>query len=106
MPRSGRRRFLGLIMGGTTSALHRSRAAEAQAPPRAPLDETDARRRGLAAALRELNAKAGLGVTAEDLDRAEAYATGALLEAETKLRSLPLPEGLDLPLVFRARRRP
>lgn len=104
MPRSGRRRFLGL-MGGTAAALHGSRVAEAQAPPKAPLEETDARRRGLGAALRELNTKAGLGVTAEDLDRAEAYATGALVEAETKLRSLPLPEGLDLPVVFRARRR-
>jgi hypothetical protein len=91
-------------MGGSTSALHGARAAEAQAPPKAPLDATDARRRELASALRELNAKAGLGVTAADLDRAEAYVTGALLEAENKLRSLPLPEGLDLPLVFRARR--
>jgi hypothetical protein len=106
MPRSGRRRFLGLVVGGATAALQGARAAEAQAPPKVPLDETDARRRGLAAALRELNAKAGLGVTAEDLHRAEAYVTGAFLEVETKLRSLPLPEGLDLPLAFRARRRP
>ncbi len=104
MPRSGRRRFLGLI-GGTAAALHGSRVAEAQAPPKTPLDEGDAKRRDLAAALRELNARAGLGVTPEDLDRAEAYATGALVAAQTKLRSLSLPEGLDLPVVFRARRR-
>jgi hypothetical protein len=69
------------------------------------LDEADARRRDLAAALRELDTRAGLGVTAEDFDRAEAYVTGALVAAETKLRSLTLPEDLDLPLVFRARRR-
>jgi hypothetical protein len=105
MPRSGRRRFLELL-AATATALRGWREAAAQAPPKAPLPETDPRRRELAAALRELNAKAGLRVTAEDLDRAEAYATGALLEAETKLRSLTLPEGLDLPLVFHARRRP
>lgn len=104
MPRSGRRRFLGL-MGGTTAALHVPLKAEAQAPPKTPLDGADARRRDLAAALRELNARAGLGVTAEDFDRAEAYVTGALVAAETKLRSLALPEELDLPLAFRARRR-
>jgi hypothetical protein len=46
-----------------------------------------------------------LGVTGEDLDRAELYATGALLEAEARLRPLVLPDGLDLPVVFKARRR-
>jgi hypothetical protein len=101
---SGRRPFLRLL--AATAALMRSRVAIAQAPPKDGLPEGDARRRELAAALRELNAKAGLGVTAEDLDRAEAYATGALFAAETKLRALHLPEGLDLPVVFRARRRP
>lgn len=104
MPRSGRRRFLRLL-GATAAAARASQEVVAQAPPKAPLPETDVRRRELAAALRELNAKAGLGIAAEDVDRAEAYATGALLEAETKLRSLTLPEDLDLPVVFRARRR-
>lgn len=103
MPR--RRRFLGLV-GGAAAALRVGGAVEAQAPPKTPLGETDSKRRALAAALRELNAKAGLGVTVEDLDRAEAYVTGALLAAQAKLRSLPLPETLDLPVVFRARRRP
>jgi hypothetical protein len=104
MPRSGRRLFLRLL--GATAAAGGAREGSAQAPPKTPFPQTDTRRRELAGALRELNVKAGLGVTAEDLDRAEAYATGALLEAETKLRSLSLPEGLDLPVVFRARRRP
>ena len=104
MPRSGRRVFLRLL--GATTAAGGAREAAPQAPPKAPVPESDTRLRELAAALRELNATAGLGVTAEDLDRAEAYATGALREAETKLRSLSLPEGLDLPVVFRARRRP
>ena len=56
--------------------------------------------------MRELNAAAGLGVTPEELERAEAYATGAILEAEARLRPLVLAEGLDLPVIFQARRRP
>jgi hypothetical protein len=92
-------------MGGTAAALNGARVTQAQAPPKSPLDATDARRRGLAAALRELNAQAALGVTVEDFDRAEAYVTGALVAAETKLRSLSLPEGLELPVAFRAGRR-
>jgi hypothetical protein len=105
MARTARRRFLGLI-GGTAAALHGPQLAQAQAPPKAALDAADAQRRDLAAALRELNARAGLGVTADDLERAEAYVTGALVATETKLRSLTLPEGLDLPVAFQARRRP
>ena len=45
MPRSGRRRFLRLL-GATAAALRGSREVVAQAPPKAPLPETDARRRG------------------------------------------------------------
>jgi hypothetical protein len=103
MARSGRRLFL-CLLGATAAVTRGAREAVAQAPPKGTLPE-DARRRELAAALRDLNAKAGLGVTAEDLDRAEAYATGALVEAE-KLRSLTLAEGLELPITFRAHRRP
>jgi len=66
MPPSGCRPFLRLL--AATAALMRSRVAIAQAPPKDGLPEGDARRRELAAALRELNAKAGLGVTAEDLE--------------------------------------
>jgi hypothetical protein len=103
MSRSGRRLFLQLL-GASAAVLRGAREVVAQAPPKAALPE-DARRRELAVALRELNAKAGLGVAAEDLDRAEAYATGALVEAETKLRGLTLPEGLELPVTFHAQRR-
>jgi hypothetical protein len=80
------------------------RPASAQAPARADLANAPSDRQRLAGALRELNDAAGLGVTEEDLARAEAYATGALLETAAKLRTLPLPEDLDLPVVFRARR--
>jgi hypothetical protein len=69
------------------------------------MDDAGERRRRLGKALRDLNRKAGLGVADEDLERAEAYATGALLEAETRLRPLALGEGLDLPVAFSARRR-
>jgi len=104
MSRKSRRRFVGPL--GATAAFASSPAkAPAQAPARErPGDRDDARKR-LATALRELNQAAKLEVTAEDLDRTEGYVTGALLEAATRLRPLVLPEGLDLPVVFRARRR-
>jgi hypothetical protein len=70
------------------------------------MDEAGERRQRLGRALRELNESAGLGIAPDDVDRAEAYATGAILEAEKKLRPVRLDDGLDLPVVFRARRRP
>jgi hypothetical protein len=98
-----RRQFVGLV--GATAALAASpRGLEAQAPARGRDDRDDAGQR-LGKTLRELNQAARLGITPEDLDRTEAYTTGALLEAARKLRPLVLPEGLDLPVVFRARRR-
>lgn len=100
----GRRQFLGGL-GAATVAVGAAREAGAQAAPRAGLADAPSNQKRLAAALRELNAAAALGVTPEDLDRAEAYATGALLEAAAKLRPLRLPDSLDLPVVFRARGR-
>jgi hypothetical protein len=70
------------------------------------MEKTGDERRRLGAALRDLNDAGALGVTADELERAEAYATGAILEAAAKLRPLVLDPGLDLPVVFRARRRP
>ena len=105
MRRTSRRSFMGGL-AGATAALGARGAAEAQPPPRASLADAGDRRRRLAGALREMNAAAGLGVTPEELERAEAYATGAILEAEAKLRPLVLDEGLDLPVTFQARRRP
>ena len=75
--------------------------AQAQAPPKASVAEAN---RGLGATLRALNEAAGLGVTADEIDRAEAYATGAILETRARLRPLVLDEALDLPVVFRARK--
>lgn len=103
MAGKSRRQFVSLL--GATAALGSSpRESAAQAPARGR-DEQDDTRKRLGAALRELNQAARLGVTAEDLDRTEGYATGALLEAAARLRPLVLPEGLDLPVVFQARRR-
>jgi hypothetical protein len=104
MPNQGRRRLVALL-GGAATGLGSVSSAEPQAPPKVSIDDTGERRRRLAATLRELNDVAGLGVTKEDLDAAEAYATGALLESEAKLRPLVLLQGLDLPVVFKARRR-
>jgi hypothetical protein len=104
MAKSSRRRFIGCV-GGAAAILGQGSDAEAQAFPKVTVAETEERRRRLAGALRELNEAAGLGVAADDVERAEAYVTGAILEAEAKLRPLVLPEGLDLPVVFKARRR-
>jgi hypothetical protein len=105
MPNEARRRFVALL-GAAATGLGSSKTAEPQAPARVSMDHVGERRRRLGAALRELNEAAGLGVTDEDFERTEAYATGALLEAEAKLRPLVLDERLDLPVVFTARRRP
>ncbi len=102
--RRSRRQFVGLL-GATAALVSTAGRVQAQAPARERTGDRDVERKRLADALRELNQAAGLGVTAEDFDRAETYATGALLEAAAKLRPLVLPEGLDLPVVFRARRR-
>ena len=104
-PTTFSRRSFGRLAAGVFAALGVRGAAEAQAPARVSLAEGGDRRRRLAAALRELNDVAGLGVTPDELERAEAYATGAILEAEAKLRPLVLDEGLDLPVAFSARRR-
>lgn len=101
---SDRRRFLRLLTGAT-AALGGAIPADAQAPPRVSMDEAGDRRRRLGAALRALNEAAELGVTADELERAEAYVTGAILEAQAKLRPIALDDSLDLPVVFRARRR-
>ena len=105
-PTTFSRRSFGRLAAAVVAALGARTTADAQAPPKVSLADADARRRRLSAALRELNEAAGLGVTPDELERAEAYATGAILEAETKLRPLVLDEGLGLPVSFRARRRP
>ena len=96
----GRRRFMGSLAAMTAGAAG-ARTAAAQAPPSAPVAEAN---RGLGATLRALNESAGLGITPDEIDRAEAYVTGAILETRAKLRPLVLEEGLDLPVVFRARK--
>jgi len=98
----GRRGFIGLLTG---VALGTARRGEPQAPAKASMDEAGARRQRLGRALRELNDAAGLGIAPDDLDGAEAYATAAILETGKKLRPLRLRDDLDLPVVFRAKRR-
>jgi hypothetical protein len=105
MSGTGRRRFVGSL-AGVAAALGARKGAEAQAPPRVNMDETGDRRRRLGDALRELNEAAGLGITPDELARAEAYATGAILEMEAKLRPLALDDRIEPPLVFQARLRP
>ena len=101
---NSRRRFVGSLAGAAavTSAPLR---IEAQAFPKTDIERAAEPRRKLAAALRELNDAAGLGVTPDEIDRAEAYATGAILEAHAKLRPLVLSDDLDLSTVFRAPRK-
>jgi hypothetical protein len=102
MTGKGRRGFIGLLTG---AALGAARRGEPQAPAKASMEEAGARRQRLARVLRELNDTAGLGIAPDDVDRAEAYATAAILEMEKKLRPVRLRDDLDVPVVFRARRR-
>jgi len=104
MAKKSRRQFVGLL--GASAAMASSPGeASAQAPSREKVAEGDEARKRLSAALRELNQEAALGVATEDFDRAEAYMTGALREAARLLRPLPLAEGTEPAVVFRARRR-
>ena len=96
----GRRRFMGSL-AGAAAGVAGSATTEAQAPANVPVPEAS---RSLGATLRALNESAGLGVTPDEIDRAEAYVTGAILETRAKLRPLVLDERLDLPVVFQARR--
>ena len=96
----GRRGFMGSLAGAAAGAAGVA-TAEAQAPANVTMPEAN---RGLGATLRALNEGAGLGVTPDEIDRAEAYVTGAILETRAKLRPLVLDERLDLPVVFQARK--
>jgi hypothetical protein len=102
MSGKGRRGFIGLLTGAAVGA---ARGGEPQAPAKASMDEAGGRRQRLARVLRELNDTAGLGIAPDDVDGAETYATAAILEMEKKLRPVRLEDDLDLPVVFRARRR-
>jgi len=95
MTGKNRRSFIGLLTTGLASLRAPWARAEGQAADR---------KRRLAAALRELNDAAGIGITPDEMDRARDYATGALLEAEARLRTVALDDSLDLPIHFSARR--
>jgi hypothetical protein len=69
------------------------------------MEQAGDRRRRLGDVLRELNQAAGLGITHDELERAEAYATGAILELEAKLRPLALEDRVEPPVAFQARLR-
>jgi len=98
MKARNRRKFLG-AMGGSLAAFSLPASRAAQTPAAAPEDR-------LVSALRELNEAAGIGITPEEFERARAYASGVYREASAKLRPLVPAEGLDLPILLTARRRP
>jgi hypothetical protein len=104
MPDDGRRVFIESLVGAALVGSAND-AAEAALPQPVPERELAGRQQRLAEALRGLNEAAELGITADELARAESYATGALLEAARKLRPLVLEEGLEPPLDFKARGR-
>jgi hypothetical protein len=98
MKARNRRKFLG-AMGGSLAALSLPASRWAQTPAAGPEER-------LVSALRELNEAAGIGITSEEFERARAYAAGVYRDAAAKLRPLVPAEGLDLPILFSARRRP
>jgi hypothetical protein len=93
--KQGRRVFIERLAGA--AAAGNARMAAAQPVPERGLGGAE---HGLAEALRGLNEAARLGIAPEELARAEAYATGALLEAARKLRPLVLEDALEPPLAF------
>ena len=102
MAETSRRSFL---TGATAAAtiLATGAATAEQAPARGPVDDPGGRRQRLANALRELNEAAGLGIPEGELSAAEAYAVGAILEAEAKLHPIVLPDDRELSTWFAAR---
>jgi hypothetical protein len=56
----------------------------------------------LTTALRELNEAAGIGVTADEFERARGYAIGVYRDVAARLRPLALGDHLDLPVRFSA----
>ena len=103
---ASRRTFVGLMAAAVPGAAVPGAAGPQGAGAASePTPEPDPHAR-LTAALREWNAAAELGITPDELDRASAYATGALLEAQARLRTLELAETLELPVHFEARRSP
>src|SRR5262245_49719460 len=102
MRAKGRRRFMGTLAALPLGAAGAKRA-EAQAPAKTAVAEDH---RELGRTLRAMNDAAGLGVTADEIDRAEAYVTGSILEARAKLRPLVLDESPDRPVAFPARQGP
>jgi hypothetical protein len=104
MPDDGRRVFIETLVVAALVGGEKDEA-EAALPQPVPERELADRQQRLAEALRGLNDAAELGITPEELSRAESYATGALLEAARKLRPLVLEDGLEPPLDFKARGR-
>jgi hypothetical protein len=91
---TNRRHFLAILTGLSGAATSWA-ACSGEAPPFE--DE-------LEGALAELNDAAGIGIAAEDFERARSYAAGAYREAARSLRPLALDPGLDLPVAFAAKR--
>jgi hypothetical protein len=107
MSEDGRRTFIESLLGAAALGVAGADTAGAAALPQPVPERALAdRERSLAEALRALNDAAELGITPEELARAQAYATGALLETARRLRPLVLEDGLEPPLDFDARRRP
>jgi hypothetical protein len=104
MRQEGRRIFIEALMGAAAAGA--APGAAAALPQPVPEREMADPARRLAEALRSLNDAARLGIAPEELARAEAYATGALLEAARLLRPLVLEDVLEPPLDFNARRLP
>ena len=105
MNEDGRRTFIESLLGAAAlgaGAVGTASTATAQPVPEREL--ADSARR-LAEALRALNAAADLGIPPEELARAEAYATCALLETARRLRPLVLEDALEPPLGFDAHNR-
>lgn len=104
MARRGRRQFI-KALGRAAAALPVAAAAgqaSAQVVPQGALDAEQAK---VAALLGEMNETLGLGIPADEFERARAYTAAVQLEARARLHPLVLDETLDVATAFIARRR-
>ena len=104
MARRGRRQFIRML-GGTAAALPTVAAARRAPAQVVPQGAPDAGQMKVATLLGQMNETLGLGVPADEFERAKAYTAAVQLEARARLHPLVLDEALDVPTAFVARRR-
>ncbi len=96
-----RRRFLAVVTGALAGLrFPRRLGASTRVTPPSEQQEDDSGGRELAAALRQLNDSVPIGITPEEFDQVESYATGVYRDVVRKLRPIVLDDRLGLAIHF------